>query len=259
MWREAAPFDAAQIAKYRSRGEELLVESDEDSRSQWILGSGGGRVTNGATGKFFNLAEQIGRIPSGGPAAHDNSLASFFFGVNGSIAGLVPAPDAAVRQRILADRDRYLALLTGEVSRRMLIATDAGTDTWRSLRWIPPVANPITGKQVFRIGGTILDKGVPVAVLVTEYSPLQPGASQAVNRQAGDFAIMSASGQLIAASPAPVPATLRKWLRPPTSPIFLPERARKGRALASFRFRKDWGPRTGCWSLRWTGAASSMP
>jgi len=201
MWREAAPFDAAQIAKYRSRGEELLVEADEDSRSQWILGSGGGRVTNAATGKFFNLAEQIGRVPSGGPAAHDNSLASFFFGVNGSIAGLVPAPEAAVRQRILADRDRYLALLTGEVSRRMLIATDAGTDTWRALRWIPPVANPITGKQVFRIGGTILDKGVPVAVLVTEYSPLQPGASQAANRQAGDFAIMSASGQLIAASP----------------------------------------------------------
>lgn len=201
MWREAAPFDAVQIAKYRSQGEELLLESDEDSRSQWILGSGSGRVANAAIGKFFNLAEQIGRIPSGSPADHGNSLASFFFGVNGSIAGLVPAPDQAVRQRILADRDRYLALLTGEVSRRMLIATDAGTDTWRSLRWIPPVANPISGKQVFRIGGTILDKGVPVAVLVTEYVPLRPGATQAANRQAGAFAIISASGQLIAASP----------------------------------------------------------
>lgn len=204
MWREAAAFDAAQIEKYRSQGEELLLESDEDSRSQWILGSGSGRVTNAALGKFLNLAEQIGRIPSGGAAAHDNSLASFFFGVNGSIAGLVPAPAETIRHRILADRDRYLALLTGEVSRRMLIATDAGTDTWRPLRWIPPVANPITGKQVFRIGGTILDKGMPVAVLVTEYAPLQPGVSQAAHQQAGDFAIMSASGQLIASSPGAV-------------------------------------------------------
>jgi len=203
MWREAAPVDAAQIQKYHSQGEELLLESDQNARSLWILGSGSSRIPNEAIGKFFNLAEQIRRIPSRSPATHDSSPASFFFGINGSIVGLAPAPEEAVRRRILADRDRYLVLLTGEASQRMLLATDAGTEIWRPLRWIPPAASPITGRQVIRIGGTILDKGVPVAVLVTEYAPLQPGALHAANRQAGDFAIMSASGQVIAATPAP--------------------------------------------------------
>ncbi|MBO1014512.1 response regulator [Achromobacter sp. SD115] len=203
MWREAGSFDAEQIQKYRSQGEELLLESDQDSRSRWILGSGSGRVANTAIGKFLGVAEQIGRMPSGAAAVRERAAASFFFGVNGSIAGIVPAPEEAIRDRILVDRDRYLALLTGEISRRMLIATDAGTDTWRALRWIPPSANPITGKQVLRIGGTILEKGVPVAVLVSEYPPLRPGASQAANRLAGDFAIMSAGGQLIAAMQEP--------------------------------------------------------
>ncbi len=209
MWREAAPFDTEPIQKYRSQGEELLLEASQDSSSRWILGSGSGRVANAAIGKFLKLAEQIGRIPSDAPAARDHALASFFFGVNGSIAGLVPAPAEAVRHRILADRDRYLALLTGEVSRRMLVATDAGTETWRTLRWIPPVASPITGKLVLRIGGTIMDKGVPVAILVSEYAPLQPGASQAANRRAGDFAIMSAGGQLIASTPEPESDTIQ--------------------------------------------------
>ncbi|MGS1008800.1 ATP-binding protein [Achromobacter anxifer] len=203
MWREASPFDAEPIQKYRAQGEELLLEASQDSSTRWILGSGSGRVANAAIGKFLKLAEQIGRIPSDASAARDHALASFFFGVNGSIAGIVPAPEEAVRHRILADRDRYLALLTGEVSRRMLVATDAGTETWRTLRWIPPVASPITGKQVLRIGGTIMDKGVPVAILVSEYSPLQPGASQAASRPAGAFAIMSAGGQLIASTPEP--------------------------------------------------------
>lgn len=214
MWREAAPVDAAQIQKYHSQGEELLLESDQNARSLWTLGSGGSRVPNEAIGKFFNLAEQIRRIPARSPASHDSSLASFFFGVNGSIVGLAPAPEEAIRRRILADRDRYLALLTGEASQRMLIATDAGMDTWRPLRWIPPAASPITGRQVIRIGGTILDKGVPVAVLVTEYVPLQPGALHAANRQAGDFSIMSASGQVIAAPPAPASGAAQDATRP---------------------------------------------
>lgn len=200
-WRHGTSFDLTHVRDFRTQGRQLLLESAPILRPQWIFGAGGILADDDSLGRFFNLAVELGRATSVDRLVTGEVLSSYFYSLHHNIAAVVPAPETAVRQRIVADRAHYLQLLTRDVDQRIFWpvrgVTGAGP---QSLYWLPPYLNPYTQRQAIRIAAPIFDQGVPFAALVMEY-PLPELAEPRISGVTqGDYAIVSEQGEVISST-----------------------------------------------------------
>lgn len=198
IWREGVPFDISHSHDYRAQGRQLLLESSSELRPQWVFGTGSERVTEEDLRRFFSLTLQVGRATSVDRLVKGEASSSYFYSLRHNIAGIIPAPEQSVRDRISVDRDRFMQLLTQDVDQRILWAATTETfDGQQPLIWLPPYTNPYTGQRVLRIAGPILDRGMPFAALVMEYSLPQLSESFLPGDKRGLYAILSERGEII--------------------------------------------------------------
>lgn len=203
IWREGVPFDISHVHDYRRQGRQLLLESSSALRPQWVFGAGGARVDDEGMGRFFSLAVQVGRATSVDRMVKGEVLSSYFYSLRHNIAGIIPAPDHDARQRIAADRDRYLHLLTRDVDQRIFWPAEReANDGQQPLYWLPPHINPYTGQRVLRIAGPIHEHGVPFAALVMEYAPPNLSENFLPGETGGAYAILSERGEVISSTAA---------------------------------------------------------
>ncbi|MHC5351447.1 hybrid sensor histidine kinase/response regulator [Metapseudomonas furukawaii] len=201
IWRDGVPFDTSHARHYRAQGRQLLLESSPELRPQWVFGTGNEWVTEEDLGRFFSLALQVGRATSVDRLVKGEVSSSYFYSLRHNIAGIIPAPDQAVRERIAVNRDRFMHLLTRDVDQRIFwpVSKDAFAGQ-KPLYWLPPYTNPYTGQRVLRIAGPILDRGAPFAALVMEYSLPRLSASFMPGEARGAYSILSERGEIISST-----------------------------------------------------------
>ena len=200
-WRHGTSIDLPHVHDFRSQGRQLLLEPSPVLRPQWIFGAGGALADDASLGRFFNLAVEIGWATSVDRLVTGEVLSSYFYSLRHNIAAVVPAPEPQVRERIAADRSRYLQLLTRDVDQRIFwpVQGSPGVNQ-QSLYWLPPYVNPYTRRRAIRIAAPILEQGVPFAALVMEYPPPRLSASLMPGALRGTYAVLSRQGELIGSS-----------------------------------------------------------
>ncbi len=201
IWREGPPVDLANVHDFRRQGRQLLLGSSLELRPQWVFGSGPLEGDEGL-GRFFSLAKQVGRATTVDRMVKGEVLSSYFYSLRHNIAGIIPAPDQSERERIAADRDHYLNLLTNEVDQRFSASCEPDWhEDKQPLFWLPPYINPYTGQRVLRIAGPMLDQGLPFAALVMEYAPPNLSAESRPGKEVGGiYSIVSSDGHVISSS-----------------------------------------------------------
>lgn len=201
IWRNGVPFDISHARHYRAQGRQWLLESSRELRPQWVFGTGSERVAEEDLGRFFSLAQQVGRATSVDRLVKGEVLSSYFYSLRHNIAGIIPAPDQEVRERISVDRDRFMHLLTRDVDQRIFWPVSKDTVSGQKpLYWLPPYTNPYTGQRVLRIAGPILDRGAPFAALVMEYSLPKLSESFMPGEARGAYSILSERGEVISST-----------------------------------------------------------
>ncbi|QXI11244.1 ATP-binding protein [Pseudomonas zeae] len=201
IWREGMPVDLSNVHDFRRQGRQLLLESSQELRPQWVFGSGQLEGDEGL-GRFFSLAKQVGRATTVDRMVKGEVLSSYFYSLRHNVAGIIPAPDEFERRRIATDRDHYLSLLTSDVDRRISLSCERDWhEDKHPLYWLPPYTNPYTGQRVLRIAGPMLDQGSPFAALVMEYPMPSLSAETRPRREVGGiYTIVSSDGQVISSS-----------------------------------------------------------
>ncbi|SDL15136.1 two-component system, NarL family, capsular synthesis sensor histidine kinase RcsC [Pseudomonas delhiensis] len=201
IWRDGLPFDVVHARRYRAQGRQLLLVSSLALRPQWVFGTGNDWVAEEDLGRFFSLALQVGRATSVDRLVRGELSSSYFYSLRHNIAGIIPAPDHEVRERIAGDRDRFMRLLTRDVDQRIFWpVSKAARAGEKPLHWLPPYTNPYTGQRVLRIAGPILDRGAPFAALVMEYSLPRLSESFMPGEARGAYLILSERAEVINAT-----------------------------------------------------------
>lgn len=201
IWRDGVPLDALHALRYRAQARQMLLNSSPELSSQWVFGTGNEWVTEEDLGRFFSLALQVGRATSVDRLVKGEVSSSYFYSLRHNIAGIIPAPDQQVRERIAVNRDRFMQLLTRDVDQRILWPEPKDVSAGQKpLYWLPPYTNPYTGQRVLRIAGPILDRGEPFAALVMEYSLPRLTASFMPGEARGSYSILSEHGEIISST-----------------------------------------------------------
>ncbi|MGF6693352.1 two-component system capsular synthesis sensor histidine kinase RcsC [Metapseudomonas resinovorans] len=201
IWRDGVPFDKSHAHHYRTQGRQLLLESSPELRPQWVFGTGNEWVAEEDLGRFFSLALQVGRATSVDRLVKGDVSSSYFYSLRHNIAGIIPAPDQEVRERIAVERDRFMHLLTRDVDQRIFWPVSKEVFAGQKpLYWLPPHTNPYTGQRVLRIAGPILDRGAPFAALVMEYSLPRLSESFMPGVARGAYTILTERAEIISAT-----------------------------------------------------------
>lgn len=199
IWRDGVPFDTSHARRYHAQGNQLLLKSSPKLRSQWVFGADNEWTADEDLGRFFSLALQIGRATSVDRLVQGEVISSYFYSLRRNIVGIIPAPDQAMRERISANRERFLNLLTRDVDRRIFWPTE-GSAGEKNLYWLPPYINPYTGQRLLRIAAPILDRGIPFAALVMDCRLPSLSESFMPGEARGSYSILTENGEIISST-----------------------------------------------------------
>ncbi|WP_420995737.1 ATP-binding protein [Cupriavidus sp. 30B13] len=188
-WESTGAADAADVSTFDAQGGRIVFPAGRDSPGALILRLSRGEDSGGPAGHFLAVAKST--AGSGGNLVKTmNDAVGLPWGLSGylvtpaaSLVGINPLPDlpAAQLQRAVADPARlsgyYAAGLEDLAS--WSAAQRGGS---RQLRWLPPQADPLTGRARLRVLALLKANGQPVGVVGGEFSPqrlierLEPGS-----------------------------------------------------------------------------------
>ncbi|MFM0638338.1 ATP-binding protein [Paraburkholderia metrosideri] len=208
LWGENHRASQALISSFEAEGSELIIQPSPAVRPHLFVGTPDQPASPDDLARNLGLAVQLARVSMAGSLMRGRPLTGYYYSTTSDLTGFIPAPsprDAQVAAA-LANRRGLLESLRidfGDLSRERVMEPFASR---RTVHWLAPFVNPLSGKHVVRLAAPAYDHGKPFAVLVTEYALGELTAPLSVDRFTGAFMIVSADGQLIDAASRDAPS-----------------------------------------------------
>ena len=199
MWNQHATAASGAAATFEAGGAHMVRQSDAAQQPILFLGATP-QTSVPEFDRFVALADRVSRVL----AQQRYPFTSYLYTPSRDfvVASLSPWPDRTHVDAVLANRAALFDAFTQDAGGAIAPATiDDPQSGLRTVRWVEPYRNPVTGVQSIRLSVHAVDAaGKPFAILVTEIPLGFMLRALSADRFDGTFAVVGRDGALITTS-----------------------------------------------------------
>ena len=169
-WKGNDRSNRALVDRFYENDRQLLIQPASNMRAHLVIGVPGDPFDPEYMTRYLALSAQSARLSVANALARGRTIEGYFYSIDKNLVTVIPAPSRTNERAAAAllDTRRLIETLRIDLSDLKQSEESELISTRRTVRWLPPFSDPISGRELVRIAAPAFDGQKPFVVVVGE-------------------------------------------------------------------------------------------